>query len=526
MKRRTFLAGAAAATTSLAAPHIARGASQRVLKFIPQADPTIIDPIWTTAYVTRNHGFMIFDKLYGIDNAFKPQPQMVAGHFIEDDGKRWTLTLRDGLAWHDGDKVLARDCVASIQRWGKRDPFGQTLLAYTDELSAPDDKIILFRLKKPFALLPNALGKAGSNMCAMMPERLAKSDPFKALTEMVGSGPFKWNDKERVSGSLAVYERNAAYKPREGGKPEWTSGPKVVNFDRVEWHVIKDPGTAAAAMQSKEMDWWENPTNDMLPLLSPVTKVPIIDPTGLIGCMRLNELWPPFDNPAIRRAMLKGIDQTEFMIAVAGDDPKMRHVPVGTFCPGTPMASDVGLEVFTSKRDYGAAKKELEAAGYKGEKVIILAATDFPILKAASDVCANQLRKCGFNVDYQAMDWGTVVQRRAKQDPPDKGGWNVFNTFWAGLDHANPVGHVFLRGNGKDGMMGWPSSPKIEELRTQWIEAPDLEAQKQIAVALQRQALEDVPYIPLGQYFSATSYQNNIDGILNGFVMFWNVRRV
>ncbi len=524
MRRRTFLAGTAAAAASLAAPHVSRGADQRVLKFIPQADPTIIDPIWTTAYVSRNHGFMIFDTLYGIDNAYKAQPQMVAGHVMEDDGKRWTLTLRDGLAWHDGDKVLARDCVASIQRWGKRDAFGQTLLGYTDELSATDDKTIVFRLKKQFSLLPDALGKPGSNMCAMMPERLAKTDAFKPLTEMVGSGPFKWNDKERIVGSLAVYERNAAYQPRQGGTPEWTSGPKVVNFDRVEWHVIQDPGTAAAAMQSKEMDWWENPTNDMLPILASTT-TRITDPTGLIACMRLNELWPPFDNPAIRRAMLKGIDQTEFMIAVAGDDPKMRHVPTGTFCPGMPMASDAGLEVFTGKRDYDAVKKELDAAGYKGEKVIILAPTDFPILKAEADVCADQLKKMGFNVDYQAMDWGTVVQRRAKEDAPDKGGWGLFNTFWAGLDQANPVGHTFLRGNGKDGTMGWPTSPKIEALRTEWIDAPDVEVQKKLAVQLQLQALQDVPYIPLGQNFYKTSYQNDITGILNGFVIFWNVRR-
>ena len=189
------------------------------------------------------------------------------------------------------------------------------------------------------------------------------------------------------------------------------------------------------------------------------------------------------------------------------------------------MASDAGLEVFTGKRDYDAVKKEIDAAGYKGEKVMILAPTDFPILKAEADVCADQLKKMGFNVDYQAMDWGTVVQRRAKEDPPDKGGWGLFNTFWAGLDQANPVGHTFLRGNGKDGTMGWPTSPKIEALRTEWIDAPDLEAQKKFAVELQLQALQDVPYIPLGQNFYKTSYQKDITGILNGFVIFWNVQK-
>jgi peptide/nickel transport system substrate-binding protein len=521
MKRRCFLAGAAAV---LAAPRISRGAEARVLKFIPQADPTILDPIWTTAYVTRNHGFMIFDTLYGIDNAYRSQPQMVAGHVVDNDGKTWKLTLRDGLMWHDGEKVLARDCAASIERWGTRDPFGQTLQAYTDELSAPDDKTIQFRLKRPFALLPNALGKAGSNMPAMMPERLAKTDPFKPIPEMVGSGPFKWNAKERVVGSLAVYERFAGYKPRESGTPEWTSGPKIVNFDRVEWHVIKDPSTSAAAMQSQEMDWWENPTNDMLPLLAS-TIARITDPTGQIACMRLNQLWPPFDNAAIRRAMLKGIDQKEFMEAVAGDDPKMWHVPTGIFCPGLPMASDAGLKVFEGPRDYAAVKKEIASAGYNGERVVLLAPTDFPILKAEADVAADQLKKMGFNVDYQAMDWGTLVQRRAKMDSPDKGGWSVFNTFWSGLDQSNPVGHVFLRGNGKAAMMGWPTAPKIEALRTEWIEAPDVEAQKKIAVEIQLQALQDVPYIPTGQNFYETSYQKDITGVLNGFVIFWNVRR-
>ena len=414
MRRRTFLAASAA---TLAAPAIGRAAGARVLKFIPQSDVTILDPIWTTAYVTRNHGFMVFDTLYGVDASFKAQPQMVAGHSVENDGKLWQLTLRDGLKFHDGEPVLARDCVASIKRWGARDPFGQTLLAMTDELSAGDDKTIVFRLKQPFALLPDALGKPGSNFCAIMPERLAKTDPFKQVTEMVGSGPFTFKADERVVGSRVVYERNAAYVPRADGTPDWTAGPKIVNFDRVEWHVIPDASTAAGAMQSREIDWWENPTIDLLPVLRNARlNVVTTDPTGLMACMRLNELWPPFDNPAIRRALLKAVDQNDYMIAVAGTDPSMWHVPAGIFCPGTPMASDVGLDVFSGPRDYAAVKQEIIAAGYKGEKVVVLAPTDFPTLKAEADVGADLLHKVGFNVDYQAMDWGTVVQRRAKKE--------------------------------------------------------------------------------------------------------------
>lgn len=520
--RRTFLGAAAA---SLAAPGVARAAS--VLKFIPQADITILDPIWTTAYVTRNHGFLVFDTLYGTDAAFKASPQMVEGHVVDDGGKQWTLKLRDGLKWHDGEKVLAKDCVASIRRWGARDAFGGTLLAFSDEIAAVDDNTIRFRLKKPFALLPAALGKVGSNMCPMMPERLAMTDPFKQVTEMVGSGPFRWNAKERVVGSIAVYEKFDGYVPRASGTPSGTAGPKIVHFDRVEWHIIPDAATKTAAMQSGEMDWWENPPADNAQVLALDKKLitRILDPTGLMGSMRLNHLVPPFDNPAVRRVVLDSITQDDFMIAVAGTDPKLRHVPTGIFTPGTPMASSEGLARFTAKKDFGKLKAALEKAGYKGEKVVLLMPTDLAELKAEADVCNDLFRKVGFNVDAQASDWGTVVQRRASQKPIAEGGWSVFNTFWTGLDQLDPAGHVFLRGQGKaGGQPGWPSSPKIEALRDQWLAATDEKAQKALAVKLQEQAFIDVPYVPLGQFFQNTSYKNAITGVLSGIPTFWSVR--
>jgi peptide/nickel transport system substrate-binding protein len=528
MKRRDFLSGAAAVTAgALARPAIARAEGSSVLKFIPQADVTVLDPIWTTAYVTRNHGFMVFDQLYGMDASYRIQPQMVAGHTIENDGRLWKLTLRDGLTFHDGQKVLARDCVASIKRWGARDAFGQTIMAVTDELAAPDDRTIQFRLKQPFPLLAEGLGKPGSNFCAIMPERLAMTDPFKQITEMVGSGPFRFKADERVVGSRVVYEKFAGYKPRESGAVSLTAGPKIVHFDRVEWNVVPDPSTASAALQTGEVQWWENPTTDMIPLFKGNAKVrtQIADPAGQIACMRLNELHPPFDNPAIRRAVLKGVQQSDFMISVVGDDPSLYHVPTGIFTPGTPMASDAGIGVLTARRDYDALKKEIAAAGYKGEKVVLMAPTDFPILKALADVGADVLQKMGFNVDYQAMDWGTLVQRRAKKEPIDQGGWNLFHTFWQGLDQMNPVGHAFLRGNGTSGLFGWPNSPRIEQLRQDWIAAADLAAQQSLARRLQEQAFIDVPYVPLGQNLYDTAYRTEIDGVLSGFVMFWNVHR-
>ena len=530
MQRRNLLTAALAAPLAapLVAPRHARAQSPRVLKFVPQSDVTVLDPIWTTAYVTRNHGYMIFDTLFGTNGRFESSPQMAAGLTTEADGRTVRITLREGLRFHDNEPVLARDCVASIRRWGQRDTFGLTLMGATDEVSAPDDRTIEFRLKRPFPLLATALGKSPTNFPAMMPERLAKTDAFTQVTEMVGSGPYRFNAKERVVGSLLVYERFAGYVPRTDGTPDWTAGPKIAHFDRVEWHVIPDPATAAAALQTGEIDWWENPTADLLPSLRAVKglRVAIQDPTGLMGCLRLNHLQPPFDNPAIRRALLGAIDQRDVMLACTGDDPAMSRVPTGLFCPGTPMATDVGLDVFAGPRDYDAVRKAILAAGYKGEKVVVLAPTDLQILKAEADVIADVLQRVGLNVDYQAMDWGSVVQRRTRKEPVAQGGWSAAATFWSGLDQFNPVGHVFLRGMGEGpgSVYGWPSSARIEDLRQQWMDAPDLAAQQGIARELQVQALTDVPYIPLGQMLQATAYKADLTGVLNGFALFWNVR--
>ena len=523
MRRRDFLTAAAAA---LAAPSIARGQSRRTLTFVPQADLAVLDPVWTTTYQTRDHGFLVFDTLFGIDAQYQPQPQMVDGVDTSADGKQWTLTLRRGMKFHDNTPVLARDCVASVQRWGVRDAYGQALMAATDEVSAPDDKTILFRLKYPFPLLPQALGKTPPSICAIMPERLAKTDPYKQVTEMTGSGPYRYKVDERVPGSLVVYERFAGYVPRSGGTPSGTAGPKVAHLDRIEWHIIKDPSTVAAAMQQGEIDWWLTPDADLLPLLK--GKKLVVrnnDPTGFIATMRFNQLHPPFDNAEIRRAMLGAVDQTEYMIGMVGTDPEMRHVPCGVFTPGTPMASDAGLDVLTGPRDLAKVKRALVAAGYDGEKIVLLAPTDIASAKALADISNDMMKKVGLNVDYQAMDWATLVQRRAKKEPVGQGGWSVYHTSWSGTDMLNPVGHQFLRGNGADATVGWPSAPKLEELRTEWLRAPDLAAQKKIAAEMQVQAFTDVPYVPLGQYFAPTAFQASLTGVLTGNPVFWNIRK-
>jgi peptide/nickel transport system substrate-binding protein len=364
-------------------------------------------------------------------------------------------------------------------------------------------------------------------MCFIMPERLATTDPYKQVSEMVGSGPYRFKPDERIPGAHLTYERNSRYVPRPDGKTSGIAGPKVAHFERIEWHIMPDPSTAAAALQHGEIDWWQSPVTDLLPLLrkNDNLKVAILDPTGSIATLRFNHLNPPFNNAAIRQAILGAIDQSEHGIAVMGPDPSGRRDRVGFFCPDTPMASDVGMEVLTSRRDLNGAQRAIEKAGYKGERIVVLWPTNVTGLKALADVTIDMLKKLNLNIDAQAMDWPTAMQRRTKTEPVDHGGWSLFDTTWPGRDMLNPLGHVYLRGNGRSATVGWPDSPKIEALCNEWLSASDLPAKKAIAEKLQLQAFVDVPYIPLCQTFQPIAHQANLQGMLKGNPVFWNVRR-
>ena len=520
LSRRSILAGMSVA--GLARPAIAQPA--KVMRFIPEGDLAVADPIWTTATVTRNHGYLVFDTLYAQDDEFGIQPQMVAGHTVDDDGRLWRLTLRDGLRFHDGEPVRARDVVPSIRRFAARDAFGRALMDATDELSAPSDQVVQFRLKRPFPLLPNALGKSGTSMPCIMPERLALTDPAKQVAEIVGSGPFRFLADERVPGSFVAYARFDGYVPRPDGVPSLTAGPKRAIYDRVEWRVIPDPATAANALATGEVDWWQNPTPDLLPVLRrPGIETRILDRTGGIGCLRFNQLFPPFDNPAIRRALLGAIDQDECMTAVAGDDRQLWRDHVGFFSPDTPLATTAGTDVLVGRRDFAAVRTALRDAGYRGERVVLLDPTDYPATHALALVAADAFKQAGLEIEVVSADWATVVQRRSNRQTPDKGGWNAFFTYLNGPNNLDPASELGIRGNGAQAWFGWPDAPKLEALRADWFAAPDLASQQRICAAIQAQAFVDVPFIPLGAYYDTTAYRG-LTGMRSGFPQFYDVR--
>src|SRR3984957_3166124 len=519
MRRRDLLK----ATPLLMAPALAR-ADALPLRFIPNANLSALDPIWTTAAIAQIHGYLVYDTLYGIDAGNNIWPQMCSGHDVSADELTWTFTLRDGLAFHDGEKVLSRDCVTSLKRWASRDSFGQQLTRVANEIAVVDDRRFQIRLTKPFRQVLYGLG---ARSCFMMPERMAKTPASEQVKETIGSGPFRFLPGELVSGAHAAYARFDGYVPRQE-PPNFYAGGKVAHFERVEFIVQPDPGTAAAALRTGEVDWFELPLIDLCPMLRTVPDVGVAvnDPFGWQPVIALNHLTAPFDNPKLRRALLPALDQKAFITSVIGEQTELGHVPGGFFADGQPMATHAGLEVLTGPRDIKLARQLVAEAGYHGEPVVLLSPSDRPVYSQVSYVARDLFQKIGLTVDFQAMDWGSVVSRRTSQSPTDKGGWSAFITALDGVTVSNPGGDFALRGNGKKAWFGWPTDEKLESLRDAWFDAPDLPSQKAITEQIQLQGLETLPYIPLGQIFQPTAFRSDIKDIVKSmYPLFWGVRR-
>jgi peptide/nickel transport system substrate-binding protein len=516
---------AGAMVASLPRVSIGQPASAHVLRFVPQANLTLLDPIITTAAVTANHAWMVWDTLFGVNAAQQAKPQMADGYTVSDDGRTYLIKLREGLKWHDGEPVRAQDCAASLARWAMRDTFGQTIAKVIDAWGAADDRTIKVTLKQPFPLLIDAIAKPDAQIAFMMPERLARTDPYKTITEIVGSGPFRFSKDEFVAGSSAAWEKFDGYVPRQE-PADWTTGAKVANFQRIEWKIIPDAATASAALQSGEVDWYEQVQADLVPLLRRNSEIAIAasNPQGYIGGLRFNHLHPPFNDVRLRRAVLTAVNQEDYMGAITGNDPSAWRSCRSQFPCGTTYGSEVSLPV--QKGDIESAKAMIKEAGYNGQKAVIINPTDFATIGPLGDITYDMFRKIGINAELAATDWGTVVQRRSSKEPVEKGGWSVFHTWFTGGFIVNPVVTAPFRGQGANGWFGWYDNPKIEQMTQEWLDAKDPDARKTIAEAIQRENYAQVPTVTLGQFQIPTAYRKSLLGRLecNG-PLFWNVKR-
>jgi peptide/nickel transport system substrate-binding protein len=480
-------------------------AAGKTITAVMHSDLRVTDPILTTAYITRDHGYMVYDTLLATDSNFKIQPQM-ADWKVSDDKLTYTFTLRDGLKWHDGAPVTAEDCVASLQRWGKRDGMGQKLMSFTASIEATDAKTITLKLKEPYGLVLESIGKPSSVVPFMMPKRIAETPADKPISEQIGSGPFKFLPAEFQPGVKVAYEKNKDYVPRKEA-PSWASGGKVVKVDRVEWITMADAQTAVNALQSGDIDFMENPSFDILPVLTANKDLTVqtLDKLGLQTVGRMNFLYPPFDNLKVRRAAFLAMNQKDVLDALVGN-PQYYKICGAIFMCDTPLATEAGAETLLKGNGMAEAKK----------------------LKAQPIVAAQLLRDAGFKVDVQATDWQTVVTRRASQKPPKEGGWNMFFTNWAAADVVNPIASLPVSGKGKNGgWFGWPEDAKLESMRDAFARSTSPDEQKKIAAEIQAHVFEQVIYIPLGQYLAPAAWRKSLTGVLGGPAtpVFWNMEK-
>jgi peptide/nickel transport system substrate-binding protein len=524
--RRAALLGVAATLATPSLSRAQRGADPRVMRFVPQAALANTDPVATLSGVAVNHGYYVWDTLYGIDSRMRPQPQMAEGHSVSDDGLRWTIRLREGLLFHDGEPVRARDCAASLRRWGSRDTFGRTFAAAVAEYETPDDRTLVIRLQQRFPLLLDAIAKAGTSPAFIMPERVAATDALRPLTEVVGSGPYRFLASEFVPGSRAAYARFDRYRPRDEA-PEWTAGGKVAHFERIEWHMMPDAATASAALQAGEVDWWEQVSADLIPVLRRSRDIVIAngDPAGYMGVLRFNHLHPPFDKPAVRRAVLAAVNQADFMAAVTGNDASAYNICHAFFPCTTPYGRAPEADPMATP-SLDRARALLRESGYAGEKVIMLNPADFPSIAPLGLIAHDLMTRIGFNMDFVSTDWGSVLQRIVNRTPPAQGGWNVFPVWWSGMGIVTPTQNALIRGQGINGWSGWYESAEMEALNARWLAAPDEAARLAVGAQMQDLAFRDVPTVPLGQFFIRTAHRRNLAGVLEGpRPVPWNVRR-
>jgi peptide/nickel transport system substrate-binding protein len=520
MLRRSLLA---LSTLLLAGPALAQ--QPKTLKVVMHSDLKILDPIWTTAYIVRNHGYLIYDTLFALDGKLEPQPQMVESWTVSDDKLTWTFKLRDGLKWTDGTPVTSADVIPSIKRFTEKDVQGGLLAKLTSEMSAVDDRTFRIVLKEPFGLVLKTLAKSASVPLFVMPKRVADLPVSQQLADTTGSGPFIFKKDEWKPGEKVVYVRNPDYKPRTEA-PSGLAGGKVAKLDRIEWISIPDGQTAINALLSGEIDMIEAPAHDLLPVLEKDKNVEVLTPDtlGSTYVLRFNWKQPPFDNVKMRRAAEYALNQLDFMKATIGD-PRYYKECRGMFGCGAPLESTAGMDGILQS-NFEVSKKLLKEAGYDGKPIVLLQTTDLNVLTNLAPVAKDLLEKGGFKVDVQSMDWQTQVSRRAKKDPVDKGGWNISMTAAAAVLLSDPIVNHYTEATGDRAQFGWPLDEEIEKLRMTFARESDPTKQFEIAEKIQKRVLDLGVTVPLGQFVQPLARRRTVSGnVASPVTVFWNVEK-
>ena len=489
------------------------------LRAVPHAGLATLDPITTTAYINRTHGYLVYDTLFALDQNFEPQPQMVETFTISPDGRTYTFRLRDGLKWHDGTPVTAEDCVASLRRWGRRDGTGQALFSSMESLTAQDPQTIVMRLRRPFHGVLEALGKISSNVPFMMPRRIAETDPNTPITDATGSGPFRFSREDWQPGRRAVYIRNDAYVPR-AEPASLAAGSRAGQMPRIEWVSYPSQEAAVEALGRGEVQYLESPSFRLLPRLRelPGVRTAFSDPLGNVGMAVFNHEIAPFNNAGVRRAVLMAMNQEDYMAAAVGDRTMWRTC-YSVFPCDTPMANEAGNQVMRTA-NVEAARAALRRAGYRGAPVVLMNPTDNAVISAFTRVSAERLREIGMNVQVEDMTWEALVQRRNTRR--GAGAWNMFHTWWVSADLLDPT-KIAFSGNPQTGWIGWPRDPQLERLRASYVAEQNPARRRAIAERVQQRVLVNANFAILGQFYEPIAFRDSVTGLQSPIQMYYRL---
>ena len=519
---KSMLLASALGFASIATPALA----EKVVRYTPSAEPKTLDPVVDWLLVTHQHSYMVYDTLFSMDGNMQPQPQMVRDFSVSEDGKTYTMTLRDGLTFHDGSAVTTKDVIASINRWARRDTIGQRLVQMGMQLAPIDDKTFTVKMDVPTDLVIRGFAKPTAAALFIMREQEALTDPTTPVSKVIGSGPFKFVAEEYRPGAKMVYAKNEAYVPRKE-VPSFMSGGKVVNVDKVEWLIMPDATTAVTALQAGETDIYEAPPRDLLPLLDAQGTI-VTRPLGDLGQMaflRFNFTQPPFDKVEARKAAALLIDQKAILSTVAGTDGTYWQECYSFFACGGANQTEAGMD-WARKRNVAKAKELLAASGYKGEPVVFIAPGDNQILKSVATVIEAELKEGGFNVDVQWSDFAAMMARRTNRGKPAEGGWNMFPMWSLTSELDGPIGNFYMNSSCKQGYVGWFCNEDLVGLRNAWGEAPDAKAASAIVKQMQELSAENLPVVLLGKFTSPIAYSNTVTDFMNTPIpVFWNLKK-
>jgi peptide/nickel transport system substrate-binding protein len=538
LSRRSLIRAGAGTAGLLAMPAILRlGArsayaadAKSVVTVAPEVDLKIFDPIWTTATISSTYGYLVYDTLFSVNMKLEPKPQMVERYDADDDGLTHRFMLRDGLKWHDGTAVTARDCVASIRRWAARFGEAKIMMERTQSLDATDEKTFVLKLKEPFGPVLQTLGNP-IQVAFMMPEKVAETDPFTQITSKVGSGPFIFVPEEWQPGARVVFRKNPDYKPRSEPCDGYTGG-KVVHVERVEWTVIPDAAVQTAALTTGELDYLTNPVADQVRQMRniPTITVGFLDPLGWQFHIRMNSLNPPFNNAKARQAVQMLVEsRQEAYLSATGQTGDLGKVCLAPFVCGSPNETMVGTENFRTY-DPDKIKALFKEGGYNGEPIVLMDPTDQQNLHFLALVLNEHLKELGINVDLQSMDWATLVGRRAVKAAPaqDRGGWNIFPTAWPSSSMMDPILNAPLDSScDQKNWFGWPCDETMQKLRLDYLAVRNAEDRKKVVEQIQLRFLDQAPYAYAGQYFPPIAYRKDrLKGVI-GMVspVFWNMEK-